>query len=153
MGRPVASGLKSPNGSLLTGDGRLILGESGATRLVSFSIKPDGTLGELSVLANLKGSPDGSCPDVAGAVWVAPFGKNRFVRIMDGKVIEAAETPGRHAVARQFGGAAGLTLFCLTYKGALHDIGKSFCSTGRTCRCRSGCGRLSLVFNRPYGCE
>src|SRR5262249_52941629 len=122
----VGRGLKSHNGTMVTADGHLIVGESGANRLVSFPMKPDGTLGEMSILATLEGAPDGSCLDVAGAVWAALFDKNRFVRVMNGKVIETIETPGRHAVACQLGGSDGLTLFCLTYKGALHDIGKAF---------------------------
>ena len=121
----VARGLKSPNGSMVTASGRLIVGESGANRLVSFPIKPDGTLGEMSIDAVLEGAPDGSCLDVEGAVWAALFDKNRFDRVLNGKVIETIETPGRHAVACQLGGADGRTLFCLTYKGALGDIGKA----------------------------
>ena len=122
----VAGGLRSPNGSVITADGNLIVGESGANRLVSFPIKPDGTLGEMSIVAALEGAPDGSCLDVEGAVWAALFDKNRFVRVLKGKVVETIETPGRHAVACQLGGADGRTLFCLTYRGALHDIGKAF---------------------------
>jgi sugar lactone lactonase YvrE len=121
----VARGLKSPNGSMVTADGHLIVGESGANRLVSFPIKTDGSLGEMSLLADLEGAPDGSCLDAAGAVWAALFDRNRFVRVLNGKVVETIETPGRHAVACQLGGSAGRTLFCLTCKGALRDIGKA----------------------------
>jgi sugar lactone lactonase YvrE len=121
----VARDLKSPNGSMVTPDGRLIVGESGANRLVSYPIKPDGTLGDMAIDAVLEGSPDGSCLDVEGGVWAALFDKNRFDRVLDGKVVETVETPGRHAVACQLGGADGRTLFCLTYKGELKDIGKA----------------------------
>jgi sugar lactone lactonase YvrE len=121
----VARDLKSPNGSMVTPDGRLIVGESGAQRLVSYPIKPDGTLGEMTVEAVLEGSPDGSCLDVEGGIWAALFDKDRFDRVLNGKVVESIVTPGRHAVACQLGGADNRTLFCLTYKGALEDIGKA----------------------------
>jgi len=55
----------------------------------------------------------------------ALFDQNRFDRVLNGKVVETVETPGRHAVACRLGGADDRTLFCLTYKGALKDIGKA----------------------------
>jgi sugar lactone lactonase YvrE len=121
----VARELSSPNGSVVTEDGRLIVAESSARRLASFPIKPDSTLGEKTINAVLEGSPDGICLDAEGGIWVALFDKNRFDRVLDGKLVETIETPGRHAVACQLGGADGRTLFCLTYKGALEDIGKA----------------------------
>jgi sugar lactone lactonase YvrE len=121
----VARGLNGPNGSVVTADGRLIVAESFANRLLSFPINPDGTLGEQSTHIVLEGAPDGICLDVEGGIWVALFDKNRFDRVLDGKVVETIDTPDRHAVACQLGGADGRTLFCLTYAGALDDIGKA----------------------------
>jgi sugar lactone lactonase YvrE len=43
--REVAQGLKGPNGSVVTADGRLVVAESFAGRLLSFPIKADGSLG------------------------------------------------------------------------------------------------------------
>jgi sugar lactone lactonase YvrE len=62
----VARDLKSPNGSMVTPDGRLIVGESSANRLVSFPIKPDGTLREMGIHAVLEGAPDGTCLEAEG---------------------------------------------------------------------------------------
>jgi len=121
----VARGLKGPNGSVVTADGRLIVAESFANRLTSFPINPDGTLGEQSTQAVLEGAPDGICLDIEGGIWVALFDKSRFVRVLNGKVVETIETPGRHAIACQLGGTDGRTLFCLTYAGALEDVGKA----------------------------
>ena len=120
----VAEDLKGPNGSVVTTDGRLVIAESFGGRLSSFSIKQDGTLGESTAIP-LDGSPDGICLDTEGGIWVALFDKDRFVRVLNGNVVETVETAGRHAIACQLGGADGRTLFCLTYQGALEDMGKA----------------------------
>ena len=120
----VARDLSGPNGSVVTSDGHLVVAESFAGRLSSFSIKPDGSLGEATKIP-LDGSPDGICLDTEGGIWVSLFDKNRFVRVLNGKVVDTVETPDRHAIACQLGGADGKTLFCLTYSGALEDMGKA----------------------------
>lgn len=120
----VAQGLKGPNGSVVTADGCLVVAESFAGRLSSFPINPDGSLGEPTKIA-LEGSPDGICLDSEGGIWVALFDKNRFDRVLNGKVVERIETASRHAIACQLGGVDGRTLFCLTYAGRLEDIGKA----------------------------
>ncbi|HUA36250.1 MAG TPA: SMP-30/gluconolactonase/LRE family protein [Candidatus Binataceae bacterium] len=120
----VAKDLNGPNGAVVTSDGRLVVAESFGGRLSSFPIKQDGSLGEATKIP-LEGSPDGICLDAGAGIWVALFDKNRFDRVLDGKVVETVETPGRHAIACQLGGADGRTLFCLTYEGALEDIGKA----------------------------
>jgi hypothetical protein len=45
--------------------------------------------------------------------------------VLNGKVVENIETPGRHAFACQLGGAEARTLFCLTYKCALKFFWKT----------------------------
>jgi sugar lactone lactonase YvrE len=45
--------------------------------------------------------------------------------VLDGRVVDTIETPGRHAIACQLGGTDGRTLFCLTYQGTLKDLGKA----------------------------
>ena len=121
----VAQSLKGPNGSVVTPDGHLVVAESFARRLVSFPVKADGSLGEQQTKIPLEGSLNGICLDAEGGIWVALFDKNRFDRVLDGKLVETIETPGSHAVACQLGGADGRTLFCLTYEGALENIGKA----------------------------
>jgi sugar lactone lactonase YvrE len=121
----VAEGLHSPNGCVITGDGRLVMAESLANRLASYPINPDGTLGDRPTLIELDGIPDGICLDAEGGIWVALFDKDRFDRVLDGKVVDTVETPGRRAIACQLGGPDGRTLFCLTYEGQHEDIGKT----------------------------
>ncbi len=120
----VARDLNGPNGSVVTSDGHLVVAESFAGRLTSFPMKADGSLGEATKIP-LDGSPDGICLDTEGGIWVSLFDKNRFDRVLNGKVVDTVETPGRHAIACQLGGADGRTLFCLTYSGALEDMGKA----------------------------
>jgi len=57
----------------------------------------DGSLDETAIHTALEGSPDGICLDAEGAIWVALFDKDRFDRVLNGKVVETIETPGRHA--------------------------------------------------------
>jgi sugar lactone lactonase YvrE len=123
----VAKDMNGPNGSVVTSDGCLVVAESFAGRLSSFPVKSDGSLGEATKVP-LDGSPNGICLDIAGGIWVSLFDRDRFVRVLNGKVVDTVETPGRHAIACQLGGADGRTLFCLTYKGELEDVGKAFSS-------------------------
>ncbi len=120
----VAKDLKGPNGAVVTSEGRLVVAESFGGRLSSFPIKQDGSLGESTAIP-LEGSPDGICLDAEGGIWVALFDKNRFDRVLNDQVVATVETPGRHSIACQLGGADGRTLFCLTYEGALEDMGKA----------------------------
>lgn len=121
----VARGLRGPNGCCITQDGHLVIAESLANRLSCFPIHADGTLGGNPAVVGLEDMPDGLCLDAEGAIWVAMFHKDRFDRVLDGKVVESIETPGRRAVACQLGGPDGHTLFCLTFEGKEEDIGKT----------------------------
>jgi sugar lactone lactonase YvrE len=113
--RVVAEGLDFPNGIALSGDGkRLIVAESRANRLAEFSIAADGSLTFVRRFGSV-GEPDGICLDREGAVWVASFKEDAFVRLSrDGKELARIETPGRRAVACVLGGDDGRTLFCVT---------------------------------------
>jgi sugar lactone lactonase YvrE len=88
-----ADDLQSPNGHVLTEDGRtLIVAESGAMRLTAFTVRDDGTLTDRRTYAELVperegvpvAPPDGICLDAEGAVWVAdPIGARVF-RVREG---------------------------------------------------------------------
>lgn len=121
----VADGIRSPNGCAITRGGHLIMAESLGNSLAAFVQNPDGTLGERSVAADLDGIPDGICMDAEDGIWVALFDKDRFDRVLNGKVVASIATPGRRAIACQLGGPDGRTLFCLTYEGLQSEIGKN----------------------------
>ena len=88
-----ADDLQSPNGHILTADGRtLIVAESGGMRLTAFAVAADGTLSGRRTYAELHPAkdgvpvapPDGICLDAEGAVWVAdPIGARVF-RVREG---------------------------------------------------------------------
>lgn len=113
--RVVAEGLAFPNGIALTGDGKtLIVAESQGNRLAEYSIAKDGSLDFVRRFGKIK-EPDGICLDAEGAVWVASFQEDAFVRIArDGRELGRIETPGRRAVACVLGGDDGRALFCVT---------------------------------------
>jgi sugar lactone lactonase YvrE len=117
----VAKGLRFPNGSVITPDGKtLIVGESMGNRLTRFSIGPDGGLGEAQVFAAVDGLvPDGICLDEEGAIWVADPRSNRVVRVREGgEILQTIPLPGRNAYACMLGGADRRTLFICTATGS-----------------------------------
>lgn len=101
-----ADDLSSPNGHILTDDGRtLIVAESGGSRLTAFDVGADGSLSGRRTYADLVPSatgrpgvtvapPDGICLDAEGAVWVAdPIGARVF------RVREGGEVTDEHVFA------------------------------------------------------
>jgi sugar lactone lactonase YvrE len=117
-----AHDLMVPNGVALTAEGRtMIVAESGAFRLVRFTVREDGTLTDRETFAELTPAPgadyappDGICLDEAGAVWAAdPIG-NRVVRIEAGGRVEREITFDLRPLAAVLGGTDRRTLFvCL----------------------------------------
>ncbi len=111
-----ATGLRFPNGSVITPDGRtMIVAESMARRLSAFDVATDGTLTNQRIWADT-GSyiPDGICLDADGAVWVADAGGPHCVRVREGgEVLEVVDTEQR-CFACMLGGDDGRTLFMIT---------------------------------------
>ena len=123
--RVAAEGLHFPNGIAISGDGkRMVVAESGADRLAEYSIAADGSLSFVRRFGQV-GEPDGICFDAEGAVWVAAFKEDAFVRIArDGRELERIATPGRRAVACVLGGDDGRTLFCISAETTHEDLFK-----------------------------
>lgn len=126
--REVATELGVPNGPVITPDGKtLIVAESWAKKLTAFDIDADGSLSNRRVFADLGDSaPDGICLDAEGAVWVAVFNRDNFIRVLEGgEITHSVKVVDRFPVACTLGGPDGRTLFGLTYQGSIQDIGKN----------------------------
>ncbi len=105
-----------PNGMVITPDGNtLIVAETFASRLSSFSIQPDGSLGKRELWADLDGAfPDGICLDQENGIWVACPNTGDVVRVeQSGVVTDRVEAIG-NAYACMLGGAERNILFVLT---------------------------------------
>jgi sugar lactone lactonase YvrE len=111
----VADDVVSPNGSVVTPDGKtLIVGESRALRLSAWHIEDDGTLSGRWTFAQLEQEiPDGICLDAEGGVWVAGL-RTTFSRVMDGgEIVETIEIKDGQPIACALGGADRRTLFMI----------------------------------------
>jgi len=119
----VADKLFFPNGMVITPDGRtLIVGETLGHRLTAFDLRPDGSLANRRVWAQLPPGvgPDGICLDAGGGVWCAnPEGRDSVVRVREGGEITDRITVDTHAYAVMLGGPERRHLFICT--SASHD--------------------------------
>jgi sugar lactone lactonase YvrE len=113
--RVVAEGLRFPNGIAVSSDNsRLVVAEMDGEGLAEYEIAADGGLRFRQRLGRMK-DPDGICLDRDGAVWVASFSEDAFVRIgRDGRELQRIVVPGRRAIACVLGGPDRTTLFCLS---------------------------------------
>jgi sugar lactone lactonase YvrE len=113
--RIVADGLRFPNGIAVSADNsRLVVAEMDGACLADYEIEADGGLNFRRRFGNMK-SPDGICLDREGAVWVASFDEDAFIRVnRDGRESQRIEVPGRRAIACVLGGLERRTLFCLS---------------------------------------
>jgi sugar lactone lactonase YvrE len=113
--RVVAEGLRFPNGIAVSADNsRLVVAEMDGACLADYDIAPNGDLKFRSRFGSVK-SPDGICLDRQGAVWVAAFEEDAFIRLdRSGRELQRIEVPGRRAIACVLGGAERRTLFCLS---------------------------------------
>jgi len=113
--RIVAEGLRFPNGIAVSSDHRrLVVAEMDGACLADYDIEPDGSLKFRSRFGNMK-SPDGICLDREGAVWVAAFEEDAFIRLdREGRELQRIDVPGRRALACVLGGRERRTLYCLS---------------------------------------
>ena len=79
--RIVADGLRFPNGIAVSADNsRLVVAEMDGACLAEYDIDADGGLNFRRRFGNMK-SPDGICLDCEGALWVASFDEDAFIRV------------------------------------------------------------------------
>ena len=121
--RVVAEGLRFPNGIAVSADHRrLVVAEMDGGCLADYEIEPDGSLKFRGRFASMK-SPDGICLDRQGAVWVAAFEEDAFIRLApDGRELQRIEVPGRRALACVLGGPERRTLFCLSAATSYEEL-------------------------------
>jgi sugar lactone lactonase YvrE len=123
-----AENLVTPNGSVITPDGRtMLIAESFAFRISAFRIADDGSLHDRrewarfgdepagdfeSVLATKASIPDGICLDAEGAVWVGDAKRPGVARIEEGgRVLETVTTGDLAVFAAALGGIDRRTLY------------------------------------------
>jgi sugar lactone lactonase YvrE len=121
--RIVADGLRFPNGIAVSADNsRLVVAEMDGACLAEYDIEADGGLKFRSRFGSMK-SPDGICLDHDGAVWVASFDEDAFIRVgRDGRESQRIEVRGRRAIACALGGAERRTLFCLSAATSYEEL-------------------------------
>ena len=110
--------MRFPNGSVITPDGTLIVGESFGGCLTAFAIGADGSLSARHEWAKLEGAvPDGICLDAESAIWVASPLSNEVLRVHEGGAVVERIPVGRPAIACMLGGPDRRTLFVLSADG------------------------------------
>jgi len=121
--RVVAEGLRFPNGIAVSADHRrLVVAEMDGGCLADYDIEPNGDLRFRGRFGSMK-SPDGICLDQEGAVWVASFEEDAFIRLdPDGHELQRIEVPGRRALACVLGGPERRTLFCLSAATSYEEL-------------------------------
>jgi sugar lactone lactonase YvrE len=126
--RVVADGLRFPNGIAVSADNsRLVVAEMDGECLAEYDVKADGGLTLRGRFGSMK-SPDGICLDREGAVWVAAFEEDAFVRLdRSGHELQRIEVTGRRALACVLGGPERRSLFCLSAATSFEEVrqGKS----------------------------
>ena len=121
--RVVADGLRFPNGIAVSPDNdRLVVAEMDGACLADYDIAPDGGLKLRGRFGSMK-SPDGICLDADGAVWVAAFEEDAFIRLdRDGRELQRIDVPGRRALACVLGGPERRTLYCLSAATSYEEL-------------------------------
>ncbi len=116
-----ATGLKFPNGSIITPDGKtLVVGETRGNRLTAWDIGADGALSNRRIWADLgENFPDGICLDEEGAIWVADPRLKETIRVREGgEVTHRIPTGDLGSYACMLGGDDRKTLFICTAAGS-----------------------------------
>lgn len=123
--RIVAADMVSPNGMVISEDGRtLIVAEPGARRLTAFRIEDDGSLADRRVYAQTESvTPDGIALDAEDCVWCGSPMAHEFVRVREGgEIADRISLPGKLTLACAFGGQDRRTLFLCTVEGTMEQL-------------------------------
>jgi sugar lactone lactonase YvrE len=120
--RQVADDVWFPNGMAVLGEDTLVVAESHADRLTTWTITESGELVDRRVWADLGpgSAPDGICADAEGAIWYASVPGQRCTRVAEGgQVLDTIEAD-RGCFACMLGGDDGRTLYIVAnhYTGA-----------------------------------
>ncbi len=118
-----ASGLRFPNGSVITPDGgTLIVGETFGGGFEAFTVADDATLGQRRRWADTPGSgPDGCTLDDEGAIWFADAFGSQVIRIREGGEIAHRFPTPMPGFACMLGGDEGRTLFVMCALGSMPE--------------------------------
>ncbi|KRR18949.1 hypothetical protein CQ14_18850 [Bradyrhizobium lablabi] len=121
--RVVAEGLRFPNGIAVSADHhRLVVAEMDGGCLADYEIAADGGLKLRGRFGSMT-SPDGICLDQEGAVWLAAFEEDAFIRLdAEGRELQRIEVPRRRALACVLGGPNRKTLFCLSAATSYEEL-------------------------------
>ncbi len=111
-----ATGLKFPNGSVITPDGgTLIVGESTGARYLAFDIGDDARLTNQRVWADVPGhGPDGCALDADGRIWMADASGSGCHRVAEGGEIVDTVVASQPVFACALGGVDRRTLYLIT---------------------------------------
>ncbi len=116
--RLVADGFTFPNAAvILPGTRTIVVPETWGERLTALDIAEDGSLVDRRLWAQLEPgtTPDGTCVDAEGGIWLSSLEGFEFQRVLEGgEVTNRIPTPGRHAVDCVLGGPEGRTLYLST---------------------------------------
>ena len=121
--RVVAEGMRFPNGIAVSADhNRLVVAEMDGACLADYDVGADGALRFRARLGRMN-APDGICLDRDGAVWVASFTEDAFIRVgRNGEELQRIAVPGRRALACALGGPDRKTLFCLSAATSYEEL-------------------------------
>ncbi len=117
------SDVRFPNGTVITPDSTLIVGESYGRAYRAFTIADDGSLTDGRVWAETPGmAPDGCTLDADGAIWFSDVVGSQVVRIIEGgEICDRIPTP-MPTFACMLGGDDGTTLFVLCAPTSRPDV-------------------------------
>lgn len=127
--RLAADGFVFPNSAnIIPGSRTLVLGETWGHVMTAFDILPNGDLSNRRTWARLPEgtTPDGSCVDIAGGIWISSLETGEFLRVLEGgEITDRIAVPGRCAIDCVLGGSDGRTLYISTADSYMPDVTES----------------------------